>query len=463
MKNWLIGQVPDFLNPYVERIQASPVGSRLARGAFWSFFGAIISRGLSLISSVLVARMLGKEGFGELGIIQSSVGMFATFAGFGLGLTATKYVAEFRAKDPAKAGRIIGLSSVVSLVTGGLITIILVVLAPWLAAKTLNAPKLSGLLILSAPLLLLGAWGGAQIGALAGFESFKRLAQLNLITGLLNFPLMVCGVYLGGLTGAVLGAVCANLAGCALNSWALRFEMRKVGVPVIYSGCHAEWPILWKFSLPSLLSGVMVGPVTWACNALLVNQPNGYAEMGLFNAANQWRSAIVFIPGTLGVVILPMLANMHGTKDLSNYKKTLKYNLVLNFIISLIVAITVCILAKIIMAAYGSGFRDGQVVLILLSSSAVLWATLNVIGQAIASSASMWWGFGLNGIWAIAMLASTWFLVGYGATGLALAVCFSYLVHLGTVSLYAWIAIFRHGEKGGLHIVSDVSDQPSVR
>src|SRR4029453_12131551 len=107
------------------------------RGAFWSLSGTLISRGLALLASILVARVLGKVGFGELGIIQSSVGMFGTFAGFGLGLTATKHVAEFRTKDPARAGRIISLSSLVSWMTGGVMAGLLFVLAPWLAARTL--------------------------------------------------------------------------------------------------------------------------------------------------------------------------------------------------------------------------------------------------------------------------------------------------------------------------------------
>ena len=72
------------------------MGYRLARGVFWSMAGAVISRGLMLAAWVLVARMLGKTGYGELGMIQSTVGMFGVFAGFGLGLSATKHVAEFR-------------------------------------------------------------------------------------------------------------------------------------------------------------------------------------------------------------------------------------------------------------------------------------------------------------------------------------------------------------------------------
>jgi len=47
---------------------------------------------------------------GELGIIQNTIGMFGTLAGFGMGLTANKHVAEFKRTDPAPAERILGLA-----------------------------------------------------------------------------------------------------------------------------------------------------------------------------------------------------------------------------------------------------------------------------------------------------------------------------------------------------------------
>ena len=75
---------PSTLRPTLDRIEASEIGSRFAKGTIWSMAGAVISRGLMLIASIFVARMLGKTGFGELGMIQSTVGMFGVFAGFGL-------------------------------------------------------------------------------------------------------------------------------------------------------------------------------------------------------------------------------------------------------------------------------------------------------------------------------------------------------------------------------------------
>ena len=56
---------PSALHPLLKRIEFSDVGSRLARGVFWSTCGLAISRGLMLCATIIVARMLGKTGYGE--------------------------------------------------------------------------------------------------------------------------------------------------------------------------------------------------------------------------------------------------------------------------------------------------------------------------------------------------------------------------------------------------------------
>ena len=73
-----------------ELVPEGSLRARFAIGAFWSVVGAVISRGFLLVASILCARFLGKEGFGALGMIQSTAGMFGAFAGLGLGLTIAK-------------------------------------------------------------------------------------------------------------------------------------------------------------------------------------------------------------------------------------------------------------------------------------------------------------------------------------------------------------------------------------
>ena len=132
-------------------MEASPLGERLLRGSFWSLLGTFVSRALGLAAAILAARILGKAVYGELGIIQSTVGMLGTFAGFGMGTTATKYVAELRYKDPKKAGKIIALSSMVSWVVSLVLLVALYFAAPWLCQHTLAAPSLTGCVRISWP------------------------------------------------------------------------------------------------------------------------------------------------------------------------------------------------------------------------------------------------------------------------------------------------------------------------
>jgi hypothetical protein len=243
---------------------------------------------------------MGPSHYGELGVIQSSVDFFGTFAGFGLSLTATKHIAEFRTKDPQRAGRILALSTATAAVTGVVVAIALFVLAPWLAVHTLAAPQLTSALRIGAALLFFAAITGAQSGALYGFEAFQVSARVQAIVGLLNVPCMIGGYLIGGLQGILWGMVAARMGEWALKHAAVRREARRAQMPIEYRESRRELPVLWKFSLPALLSGALVAPVYWICSAILVNRPNGYAEMGVFNAANQWYGALLFLPVTLG-------------------------------------------------------------------------------------------------------------------------------------------------------------------
>jgi O-antigen/teichoic acid export membrane protein len=380
--------------------------------------------------------MLGKVGFGEFGIVQSTIGMLSAFGGFGLGLTATRHVAEFRLTAPSRAGRIIILSSRISWVTGALCAALLFSMADWLATRTLAAPHLASMLRASAAVLLVGAINGAQTGALSGFEAFKTIARINLVAGLTAFPVMVGATWWAGLHGAIWGLIATQGLNCILNHRALVREARRAGVPLCSTGSSREWQILWRFSLPAVLAGVMVGPALWVCNSIIVHQPEGYAEMGLFNAANQWRMAVLFFPGMLASVVLPMLSSLRENIDASDYRSVLKFNLWLSALSASVMALPICLLAPWIMARYGPGFVAGGNVLVILSLSSVIMAALNAVGQTIASDGKMWPGLALNSIWATVLIFSCWVLRHRGAMGLGLANLVAYTVHVATVSWY---------------------------
>jgi len=347
--------------------------------------------------------------------------MFATFAGLGLGLTATKYVAEFRMKDPERAGRIIGVSSAISWVAGGCMTVILFAIGPWLASHTLAAPHLGSLLRLGSLLLLIGSINGAQTGALAGFEAFKRIARINLISGVSSLPLMVVGVCWAGLEGAVGGLLLSQGVGCVLNYSAVRDEAALAKVPVAWRRAREELGILWRFSLPAVVSSAFVGPVYWLANTMLVNSAGGYAEMGVFNAANQWFGALLFLPAILGQAALPVLSERLGQDDLRRSRKILGFYMKLNAAVVVPLAILGCLASPLIMSSYGPGFRQAWPVLSVVLATAGLLAVQTPVGQIIAASGRMWLGSFMNLGWGACFIGLTWLLVNWGALGLASA------------------------------------------
>ena len=69
------------------------------------------------------------------------------------------------------------LSHATALASAGFISIVLYVIAPLLAGRTLAAPQLATPLRLGTLLLFFGAINGAQVGALSGFEAFAAIAS----------------------------------------------------------------------------------------------------------------------------------------------------------------------------------------------------------------------------------------------------------------------------------------------
>jgi O-antigen/teichoic acid export membrane protein len=411
--------------------ELAPAGSlraRFALGVFWSLAGAVVSRGFLLAASVVCARFLGREGFGALGMIQSTAGIFGIFAGLGLGLTATKYVSEFRRQDPKRAGRILALSASVAFVSGSIITVLMILLAPYLAQHVLATPQLAAPLMIGSGLAFFGAINGAQTGALAGFEAFKTIARVNIFAGVASFPLIVLGVWRGGLQGAIWGSVAALGINWALNNRALRRECANAAISYQFADWRRELGILHRFSLPAFLGSILVVSAIWACNALLGSQPGGYAELGLYAAADKWRVMIVFVPTYVFAMVVPVLSNLHGEGDRRGFQKVFRANLQLNGSLALLAAIGIAAFAAPIMAIYGNSFRGGRLILIVLSFSAIAEVLSAMLGQPLIAAHQMWWRFGFSLVFVALLLGSAWALIPKGgAIGLAVAYAVAYV------------------------------------
>lgn len=435
--------MPGFLLTAITRIESSPTGSRLARGAFWSLNGTIVARGLTIITSIILARLLGKEGFGELAIIQNTVGTFGVISGFGLGITATRYVAEYKGTNSQKAGEIIGLSMMFALVTGGIGTLIILVTARWIAGYWLVAPHLGNVLRIGAFLILINALSGATTGALSGLESFRSIAKINLLSGVISVQLILAGAYWGNLDGIIWGLIASSLIGWLLSYKALKDDIADYGIVISVKNCIKEWKILTSFSLPAALASIMAWPVNWLCASMLVNQANGYKEMGVFSVAEQWFLALLFLPNVIGQAMLPVMSEQVSSGKMKEVSNLLKSSIKINATIAVVFLGAICLVSPWVMRLYGAEFTESWPVLIVSLSTAGVLVVQVPVGQVIAATSKMWLGFVMNLGWAASYITLTKIWIGHGAIGLTSARGVAYMIHAVWTFVFAYRLVVR--------------------
>ena len=415
---------------------------RLLHGAFWSIFGSVISKAINLLSFIILARVITQESYGELGIIRSTLNMFAVATGMGIGYTATKYIAQYRNINPSFAGNIYALSNYLSIVVGVIGTICLLLLSNTIAETSLGAPHLSTTIKLGAIVLFFTTINGIQSGALNGFEAFNRSAINQIVAGIIQGILIVLLGFYHGVNGCVvaLGIGCITLG--ILNKISILEELKNSNISCdIKNIDKSTISILWKFSIPTLLSSLMVTPVLWLSRTILINK-SGYEQMAIFDVADQWSMSVIFIPNALAQIVLPILSNTLSSGKNNKYIKLVKLNLIANFIVASTVSAMVMILSPYILKMYGPEYSN-KMPLIFMMIATVCMSICNVVGQVIASQGKMWIGFIFNTVWALFLIFFTSIFAEYGAMGLALAITCSYVIHFIGQGLYLIIKLHK--------------------
>lgn len=410
---------------------------RYIHAVLWSVVAAVASRSITLCTTIACARFLGKAGFGQFGIVQNTANMVAVLAALGLGITATRYIADLRERDPERAGRIVGMAWLMGVVSGLILTAVSIVSAPWMARELLHAGNLAGPLRIASALVFLNSLLAFQNGALAGFEAFKRLATINIISGLISVPLIVIGVWKFGLYGAVTGTALAQGVNWLLNERLLVKECRRAGIRISTKGALREMEVFWSFSLPALLGSLSTAPVFWFCSVLIVRSRNGFDQMALYSGADRWRLAILFIPTALFQSALPMLSNMHKSNP-EGYDRVAKANLWVNMAVVVLPILGIAALSPQIMSTYGKGFRSGWPVLAVICIGTLPEALNTIFGYPLIAKGRMWARFWYDILLTLVLLGmAMWMIPSHGAFGYAIA----YIVAFSVTSAALYIDI----------------------
>ena len=394
--------------------------SRIARSVAWSVIGSGFSQGGSFLSSVLLARVLGRESFGQFSLIQSTVAAFTSLASLGLGLAATKYISEYRASQPEKIGRLLGFSSILVMLAGLCFSIGLGIFAPKLAVQA-NRPVMILGLRLSAPYIFFLTITGYQLGILAGFEAFRSISQIGIVCGLAAPLLSWFGAAGFGMPGAVVAQDVGALLLWLLYEIAVRREYSKSGVTLQLRGVWEQRSILTRVSIPATACGAICSLAIWGSNILLA-RACGYGELALFTAIGNLRSAVIFLPSLIFRVAAPRLNYMFAARDLPGYRRAFWSAAGVNSSLALTGAAMAFLLGHQFLRLFGREFVGSDWLLAILLISVVIEIAVNNLSQTVFAGGRYWWSLSVMCLWtAVLLVTSAVATPRFGATGLATA------------------------------------------
>ena len=361
---------------------------RLMHGSFWNLIATVAVQGTTFAANVIVARLAGKDAFGEYAAVYSNFVVVAAIAQLALGYTTTRYVSELRATNRERLGRVVTLCAMASLVSALLGTVVVLATATFVADRIYGAPGLADALRLGSPFVFFSVVSGFLSGLLAGLERWRSLAIASTVGALAQVLICIVGTLWWGSTGAVAAlGIGAFLRTLIVGIGAL-LAIRAERISLEISGIRAESIIVSRFALPAAAAGFVSMPITFAINAMLVQSTDGFVQMATLAATMGIRQLAMFVPIVINNVGLPALSRVRGND--AEYRLVHRHNILWIVASAAGCALVVGLLGRTLLAIFGHNFTCDTVTLWILLASVVPESLGIGIYQHVQARDRMW-------------------------------------------------------------------------
>lgn len=364
-------------NTIIERLRQS----RFAKDSFWSVFGNGLGNALLLLAGIIIARLLGKDLYGEYGMVKTTMFYLAAFSTFGLGYTSTKFIAESISKQDNNSTAIARSSMGITLVSSVALCLLLCIFSHPLA-NFINTPQLAQAFQFLGIIMVLKAINTTQTGLLAGYKSFKEIGVISIISGLTLLLTCVPLTYLWSVKGSLLALILSQVALCIGNLIAIK--KAQLSRDVVKTSYVKR---LLKFSLPVAIQEFTYMVCNWG-SMLLITRYASVGEVGIYTAATQWGSVILMIPSLLQNVFLSYLSSLSSEQNQHN--RMLTRMILINLVCTAIPFIIILLLSGFICSFYGPTFSGLRIVLIVYSFSTIFMCLNNVLQADLLAQGHNW-------------------------------------------------------------------------
>ncbi|MEM1507298.1 MAG: flippase [Candidatus Bathyarchaeia archaeon] len=372
-----------------------------ARNSFVLFIGDFSSAAVLAVSSIVVARLLGPEGYGIYSVSFVVPALVISLASLGLDSAAirfpTKYISEGKNK---LALRFIRMVLAFRLFTGLAASFACFIVSDIMAETLLDRLSVAPYIRLLSMLVLFETFFSLLYGLFVGLNSSRDASMTRILMAIfkgITAPILVLlglGVY-GALIGHMVGYIIPSIIGLLVLYF---HHYRRLNSPSgieEFGGDHSGSGCFWetvKFSLPLYGSSLLI-LLLGNYQAILLAKFSSDVEIGCFRAAVNISTILTVVVSPILTALFPAFSrlNSHGLREKIEefLNLSVKYS---SLIVVPLAALIASISNHLVNVVYGENYAPAGVYLAFYSVTHML------IGLGSGIFGSLFNGVGETGL-----------------------------------------------------------------
>lgn len=350
-----------------------------ARAGGIVFGGKLFAWGARFALAILLARLLGVDGYGLYAIALSVATVASAIAVFGLDAAMIRYVAVFAARgDAARLGGAVQVGFAIPMALSVVVALALVILAEPIARSLIGNAAMAPLLRVIALLVPALVLNSLLAATLQGMRHFSRSVFAEQVLQPITRAVLLVLFAFNGLdpTMALVASLLSTIAvGVAMAIWLRR---------ALPTAASAQRPVgeVVRFSLPVYFSN-LINTLSGNLQTLLLGALSSVASAGIFAVANQLQLIGTLFHAAIVRATMPLFAELHDAAQRRRleqlYQTTSKWTFSLNmpfFLVSIA-------FPEALLALFGSEFVDGSRALVILAWGAIVNAATGTSGAML--------------------------------------------------------------------------------
>lgn len=371
-----------------------------------------IATGLGFLTTLIAARILGPEGYGQFALILSFPSLVFSLGSFKSITVSIRYISVFRTtRETKRLKPIVKLGYIIDICTSLIVFLIVLLIGSWVAEVIYKSPWMFWLMVLYASSYPFLALSNSSFAILTSFEEFRRLSALYILDRGISFFLVVTLLLAGyGVKGMVLGITLGNMLIGIISLWVATSFLKQKEFGLWWEGslkeiAHIRQEIFsffgWNYIIVTFSGILAQGPV------ILLGRIKGSEEAGFFRLAFNLMTISSYPLSATGQVVYPHLSARWTQEGPDSLKTSIKrWIFYVGIPLNLIVLSLIALFPFIVPLLLGENYRPivaGAQILLLSTAVSALFFWLNPYYYATGQVRTWTKGFAIYTIFVLTL------------------------------------------------------------